>query len=139
MIDLRTISHPVILFDGVCNLCSGGVQFIIKHDPTHRFRFASLQSEFGQHVLHQFNLAMTEFDSIILLENGIVYTKSNAALRVAKKLTGAWSALYAFMIVPQFIRNAVYDLAARNRYKWFGKKEACWIPTPELKDLFIDQ
>jgi predicted DCC family thiol-disulfide oxidoreductase YuxK len=139
MIDLRTIDHPVILFDGVCNLCNGSVQFIIKRDPAHQFRFASFQSEFGQHVLQQFNLAMTEFDSIILLEKGIVYTKSNAALRVVKKLTGAWSALYAFMIVPQFIRNAVYDLAARNRYKWFGKKEACWIPTRELKDLFIDQ
>ena len=139
MIDLHTIGHPVILFDGVCNLCSGIVQFIIKHDPTRQFRFASLQSEFGQHVLQQFNLAMTEFDSIILLEKGIVYTKSNAALRVVKKLTGAWSALYVFRIVPPFIRNAVYDLAARNRYQWFGKKEACWIPTQELKDLFIDQ
>ena len=139
MIDLHTIGHPVILFDGVCNLCSGSVQFIIKHDPTRQFRFASLQSEFGQHVLQQFNLAMTEFDSIILLEKGIVYTKSNAALRVVKKLTGAWSALYVFMIVPPFIRNVVYDLAARNRYQWFGKKEACWIPTQELKDLFIDQ
>ena len=138
MIDLHTIDHPVILFDGVCNLCSGSVQFIIKHDPKHQFRFASLQSEFGQQVLEKFQLPMTEFGSFILLEKGVVYTKSNAALRVTKKLSGAWSALYAFMIVPKFIRNGVYDIVAKNRYKWFGKKESCWLPTQELKNLFID-
>lgn len=137
MNDVPIPPHPIILFDGVCNLCSGSVQFIIKHDPKHQFRFASLQGEFGQQVLHQFNLPMQEFGSFILLENGVVYTKSSAALRVTKKLSGLWSGFYAFMIVPSLIRNAVYDVVAKNRYKWFGKKEACWIPTPELKDLFL--
>ncbi len=129
---------PVILFDGVCNLCSGSVQFIIKHDPTHRFRFASLQGEFGRQVLEKYQLPVTEFGSFILLENDTIYTKSSAALRVVKKLSGLWSVLYGFIIIPPFIRNAVYDLVARNRYQWFGKKEACWIPTPGLKGLFID-
>lgn len=129
---------PVILFDGVCNLCSGSVQFIIKHDPTHRFRFASLQGEFGRQVLEKYQLPVAEFGSFILLEKDAIYTKSSAALRVVKKLSGLWSVLYGFIIIPPFIRNAVYDLVARNRYQWFGKKEACWIPTPGLKGLFID-
>lgn len=138
MIDIYTISHPVILFDGVCNLCSSSVQFIIKYDPNHQFRFASLQSDFGQEVLQQFNLPIKDFGSFILLEKGILYTKSNAALLVAKKLSGAWPLLYAFRIVPPFIRNAAYNLVAKNRYKWFGKKEECWVPTVELQRLFID-
>jgi predicted DCC family thiol-disulfide oxidoreductase YuxK len=138
MPDVHKLPHPVILFDGVCNLCSGSVQFIIKHDPKHQFRFASLQSGLGQQVLQEFNLPVQQFGSFILLEKGVAYTKSAAALRVTKKLSGLWSGLYAFMIVPAFIRNAVYDVVARNRYKWFGKKDACWIPTPELKGLFLD-
>lgn len=138
MIDIHTIPNPVILFDGVCNLCSSSVQFIIKHDPNRQFRFASLQSDFGQEVLQQFNFPIKDFGSFILLEKGIVYTKSDAALRVAKKLSGAWKALYAFMIVPPFIRNGVYNLVAKNRYKWFGKKEECWIPTAELQGLFMN-
>lgn len=137
MISSRSLNHPVILFDGECNLCSGIVQFIIKHDPKHQFRFASLQSEFGQQLLKEFNLPMQEFGSVILLEKGVVYTRSGAALRVTKKLSGAWPALYALIIVPPFARNSVYNWAARNRYKWFGKKEACWVPTPELKQLFM--
>jgi predicted DCC family thiol-disulfide oxidoreductase YuxK len=136
--DTSTLLHPVILFDGVCNLCNASVQFIIKHDPKHQFRFASLQSDLGQEVLKEFNLPMEEFGSFILWEKGVVYTRSSAALRVTKKLSGAWPVLYGFMIVPPFIRNGVYNWVARNRYKWFGKKEECWVPTPELKGLFID-
>ncbi|MES2003254.1 MAG: thiol-disulfide oxidoreductase DCC family protein [Bacteroidota bacterium] len=137
MIDLNTLENPVIFFDGVCNLCTGSVQFVIKHDPAHHFRFASLQSEIGQQLLTQFNLPTEEFGSFILLEKGKVYTKSAAALRVTKQLNGLWPALYAFMIVPPFIRNGVYSWIAKNRYKWFGKKEECWVPTPELKSLFL--
>ena len=137
MVDLTTIPHPIIFFDGICNLCTGTVQFVIKHDPEHHFRFASLQSEAGQQLLKEYNLSTTEFGSFILWENGKVYTRSSAALRVTKKLNGLWPALFSFMIVPPFIRNAVYDFVAGNRYKWFGKKEACWIPTPELQKLFI--
>jgi predicted DCC family thiol-disulfide oxidoreductase YuxK len=130
--------HPVILFDGVCNLCNTVVQFVIKHDPAHHFRFASLQSNFGQEVLHRFKLPMEAFGSFILLEDDNIYTKSSAALRVVKKLKGAWSGLYGFIIVPPFIRNAVYNLVAKKRYQWFGKQETCWVPTPELSSLFIE-
>ena len=130
--------NPVILFDGECNLCSGSVQFIIRHDPRHLFRFASLQGSFGQEVLKKYHLPAAEFGSFILLENDAVYTKSSGALRVVKKLNRAWPLLYVFIIVPAFIRNAVYNLVAKNRYKWFGKKDTCWIPTPELSSLFID-
>jgi len=131
-------SHPVILFDGVCNLCSAAVQFVIKHDRRQHFRFASLQGDFGQQVLAANQLPAQHFDSFILLENERIYTRSAAALRVVKQLDGGWSLLYALTIVPPFIRNGVYDIVARKRYQWFGKKEACWIPTPELKSLFLD-
>lgn len=139
MMNLPTNNHPVILFDGVCNLCNSAVHFVIKHDPLHQFRFASLQSNFGQQVLQKINLPVTGLGSFILLEKDTVYTKSGAVLRVIKKLSGAWPALYAFIIVPPFIRNAIYDVVARNRYQWFGKKEECRIPTPELQELFIDE
>ena len=133
-----TLPYPVILFDGVCNLCTGTVQFVIKHDPKHHFRFSSLQSEFGQQVMKEFNLPTAEFGSFILLEKGEIFTKSSGALRVSNKLNAGWPLLYAFMIVPPFIRNGVYNWIAKNRYKWFGKKEECWIPTAELNSLFIN-
>ena len=138
MPDLNEIKNPVILFDGVCNLCSGAVQFVIKHDPKKQFRFASLQSKFGEGVMKHFGLPVDQFNSFILLEDGKIYTRSTAALKVAKKLRGLLSWSYGFIIVPRFIRDAVYNLVARKRYKWFGKKEECWIPTPELKSLFIE-
>jgi predicted DCC family thiol-disulfide oxidoreductase YuxK len=131
-------SHPVILFDGVCNLCSGVVQFINKHDAKKQFRFASLQSKFGEEVMKHFRLPIDQFNSFILFENKKIYTRSTGALKVAKKLNGLYPLLYGFIIVPRFIRDAVYNLVARKRYQWFGKKETCWIPTPELKNLFID-
>lgn len=138
MVDLNTIPHPIIFFDGVCNLCTGVVQFVIRHDPKHRFRFASLQSEIGQQLLKQYNLPSEEFGSFILFEKGKVHTKSTAALTVAKKLNGLLPIWYTWITLPKFIRDAVYNLVARNRYKWFGKKEECWIPTPELNELFIN-
>lgn len=134
----QTFSNPVILFDGVCNLCTGTVQFVIKHDPKHQFRFASLQSEFGQQIMNEFHLPTDELGSFILWEDGKIYTKSSGALRVSKKLNGAWPLLYSFIIVPTFIRDGIYNWIAKNRYKWFGKKEACWVPTPELNSLFIE-
>jgi len=129
--------HPVIIFDGVCNLCNGSVQFVIKRDPQHRFRFASLQSDYGQQVLAQHHLPTNTFNSFLLLDDGKLYTKSTAALRVFRHMKGIWPLLYGFSIVPKFIRNGVYNWIARNRYKWFGKQEACMIPTPELKQLFL--
>jgi len=134
--NMRT-EHPVILFDGICNLCNNSVQYVIKHDPEHIFRFASLQSEYGKTVLANFNLPADNFNSFILLKNGKIYTKSTAALMVAKDLSGIAWLLYAFIIIPPFIRNLVYAIIAKNRYKWFGKQETCWLPTAELKTLFI--
>ncbi len=132
-------SHPVILFDGVCNLCNASVQYIIKHDDKRLFRFASLQSSFGEKLLKKFNLATGTFNSFILFENNNIYTSSTAALLVAKNLKGIIKWLYGFIIIPKFIRDAVYDFIAKNRYQWFGKREACWLPTPGLKNLFLDQ
>ncbi len=135
---METINHPVILFDGVCNLCNSSVQFIIKHDKKGIFRFASLQSEFGKKIIQQFDLANKNIDSVMLLENNAIKLKSTAALQIAKRLSGIYSALYGFIIVPRFIRDSVYDFIARNRYRWFGKQESCMIPQPELKKLFIE-
>jgi len=129
--------QPVIFFDGLCNLCNGAVQFTIKRDPTNKFRFAALQSEFALQNLAKFQLDPQKGDTFILLENGKVYQRSTAALRVAKNLSGWWPLLYAFMIVPKFIRDAVYNYIAKNRYRWFGKQESCWIPTPALKSKFL--
>lgn len=135
---MENIKHPVILFDGVCNLCNSSVQFIIKHDKKGIFRFASLQSEFGKKIIQQFDLANKNIDSVMLLENNAVKLKSTAALQIAKRLSGIYSALYGFIIVPRFIRDSVYDFIARNRYRWFGKQESCMIPQPEFKKLFIE-
>ena len=131
-------NSPVILFDGVCNLCNGSVQFIIKHDQAGLYKFASLQSEAGQQLLKQHQLPTADFNSFVLLENGKVFTKSTAALMVAKNLYGTVKILYGFIIVPSFIRNAVYNFIAANRYKWFGKRESCMIPTQALKSRFLN-
>jgi predicted DCC family thiol-disulfide oxidoreductase YuxK len=128
---------PVILFDGVCNLCNGSVLFIIKRDRSARFSFAALQSSFGQSQLAKFGLPAGELNTILLIKDGKVFNRSNAALEIAKGLDGLWPAFYIFKIVPSFIRNVVYDLIAKNRYRWFGRQEACMIPTPELKARFI--
>jgi predicted DCC family thiol-disulfide oxidoreductase YuxK len=126
----------VILFDGVCNLCNGFVQFVIKRDNVAYFSFAALQSDYAQQKLDA-DLVDKNLSSVILMENGIVYTQSTAALRILKQMSGLYPLLYAFIIVPSFIRDAVYKWVARNRYKWFGKTEYCMVPTPELKARFI--
>jgi predicted DCC family thiol-disulfide oxidoreductase YuxK len=138
MPDMNDIRNPVILFDGVCNLCSSTVQFIIKRDKKNRFLFASLQSEFGESLLRRFNLSTTNFKSFLLYKDGQLYTKSTGALMVVRHLSGAWGLLYSLILVPRFLRNAVYDFVAGNRYKWFGKKEACWVPSPALKAKFLN-
>ncbi len=135
---MKPKNELIILFDGVCNLCNGMVQFVIKNDAKKRFQFASLQSISGQEILQKFQLSTDVFDSFILLENGRLFTKSTAALRVVKRLKGLWLLLYSFIIVPKFIRDAVYNLIAKNRYKWFGKQETCWVPTPTLKERFLN-
>ncbi|HMR91998.1 MAG TPA: thiol-disulfide oxidoreductase DCC family protein [Chitinophagaceae bacterium] len=130
--------HPVILFDGVCNLCNSSVQFVIRRDKKGSFRFASLQGRSGQQYLQQYHLPVDDFNSFVLIENNRAYTRSTAALRVARRLGGGWKLLYGFIVIPRFIRDAVYNLVAKNRYRWFGKKEACMIPSPELKARFLD-
>ncbi|MDI9363299.1 MAG: thiol-disulfide oxidoreductase DCC family protein, partial [Flavobacterium sp.] len=128
------IKQPVILFDGVCNLCNGAVQYVIKHDANNRFLFASLQSQFGQQVLAAHQLSNTNFNSFILLQNGSIYQRSTAAIIVAKQLSGAIRLLYWCNIIPSFIRDGVYNIIAKNRYRWFGKQATCWLPSPKLKD-----
>lgn len=132
------MDNPIVLFDGVCNLCNSSVQFILKRDKQKKFRFASLQSQKGQEILQRFKLSLTDFNSFVLVEEGRIYTRSTGALRMLRSLGKGWKLLYGFIIIPKFIRDAVYNLIARNRYKWFGKKEACWVPTPELRERFLD-
>ena len=133
------MDHAIVLFDGVCNLCSSTVQFIIKRDRRKQFRFASLQGEVAQALLKPLHIQNDQLSTIILIDAGKAYTRSGAVLRILKKLGGGWSLLYGFIIVPPFIRDAVYNWVARNRYKWYGKKDACWIPTPDLRARFLDQ
>ena len=129
--------NPIILFDGVCNFCNSSVNFVIDRDKKSVIKFAALQSEAGQQLLQQFNLSTSEFNSFIFIEAGTVYTASTAALKVSKYLTALWPLLYGFIIVPKFIRDGVYNWIAKNRYKWFGKKDQCMIPTPEVRNRFL--
>ena len=131
--------EQIVLFDGVCNLCNSSVNFIVDRDPKVRFKFAALQSEKGQELLSQILRANeSSFDSIVLISNNSVYIKSSAALRIARHLNGLWPILYSFIIIPKPIRDFVYDFIAKNRYKWFGKSDACRIPTPDLQSRFIE-
>ena len=132
------MTPPIILFDGVCNFCNGMVNFAIRQDKKNIFRFAALQSEAGQKMLAQFQLSKQNFDSFILIENGKIYKSSTAALKVAGKFPWYWKWTQLFWIMPAFLRNAVYDLIARNRYKWFGKKDDCMMPSAELKRNFLN-
>ncbi|MGN6495087.1 MAG: thiol-disulfide oxidoreductase DCC family protein [Agriterribacter sp.] len=129
--------HPVVLFDGVCNLCNSSVQFIIKKDKNKQFYFASLQGETGQALLKKFQLSTNHFNSFILVKDERVYTKSTAVLKLLKMLGGWWKLLYAFIVVPPFIRDAIYSFIAVNRYRWFGKRESCMLPTPDLRERFL--
>lgn len=128
----------LLFFDGVCNLCNGLVRFIIGHDRHKRFRFASLQSGIGQRFLDVHGLASQNLDSLVYWRKGRVLTRSTAALNVARDLSGAWPVAFAFIVVPRFIRDAVYDLIARKRYRWFGKQDSCMVPTAQLKERFLD-
>ncbi len=129
--------EPIILFDGVCNFCNGAVNFIIRQDKKGVFKFASLQSNKGQELAEKYGLPKTNFDSFILIENGKVYKRSTAGLKLYNKLPWYWKWTQVFWIIPKFLRDAVYDFVAKNRYKWFGKKETCMIPTPEVRSRFL--
>lgn len=127
----------VILFDGVCNFCNGAVNFIIERDKAGYFKFAPLQSEIGEKLLAENGVDKIETDSVVLIEDGKVYTYSTAALRIARKLDGFWKWTYGFVIVPRFVRNFFYKLFAKYRYKMFGKQDACMLPTPEIRQRFL--
>lgn len=139
MIENLPKHKKVILFDGVCNLCMKSVQFVIKRDKQDLFRFASLQSDLGKELTEKFKIDKNQTDSIVLTDStGEFHVKSAAALRIAKDLPGyRWMRVFIFL--PRFLRDAVYNLIAKNRYKWFGKQEECMIPTPELKAKFLDE
>nr|WP_322623553.1 thiol-disulfide oxidoreductase DCC family protein [uncultured Flavobacterium sp.] len=128
----------IILFDGVCNLCDATVQFLIKRDRKDIFRFVALQSELGQEIIKYIGIDTSKTDSIILYEPGkAYYYKAQAALEIASEIGGFYSLLSVFKVLPNGLSNAVYDYVARNRYKWYGKKDACMLPTPEMKAKFL--
>jgi predicted DCC family thiol-disulfide oxidoreductase YuxK len=143
------VTEPVVLFDGVCNLCNASVQFMIDRDPKSELKFAAIQSEKGGELLtktvgeaqaKELAAGTTgdgDPDSIVLVENGQIYMRSTAALRIARHLSWPWRFLFAFLIVPRPLRDVFYKLIARNRYRWFGKSDTCRIPTPELRARFL--
>jgi predicted DCC family thiol-disulfide oxidoreductase YuxK len=128
----------IVLFDGICNLCNASVRFIIKRDRKDNFYFASLQGSAGQELLRKFNVEADQFNSFVLIEKNKIFTRSEAVLRVLKILGRGWKFLHAFIILPKFIRDGIYNLIAKNRYKWFGKKQECPMPLPEWKAKFLE-
>ena len=126
-----------VLFDGVCNFCNASINFVIDRDKKGVFKFAALQSDIGQEILKKYGLKQTNFDSIILEKEGKIYQKSDAALEIVRNMDGLWKVFYIFKIIPSFLRNPVYNLIAKNRYRIFGRTDACRIPTPELKARFL--
>ncbi len=129
----------IILFDGVCNLCNSSVQYVIKHDKKDIFRFVALQSELGQKIAKHIGVDTSKIDSIVLYEPKIAYyTKAQAAFKIANELGGWISLLTFFSIFPNALQNFGYDFIAKNRYKWYGKKESCMMPTPEIKAKFLE-
>ena len=129
----------IIIFDGVCNLCNSSVQYVIKHDKKDIFRFVAIQSELGQRIIKHIGISKKHTDSVVLYIPGkAYYYKSTAALEIAKKLGGIFTYATIFRLIPSVIRDAIYDYVAKNRYNWYGKKEYCIIPTPELKSKFLE-
>ena len=127
----------VLLFDGVCNLCNGLIQFVIKRDPAGKIHFAALQSQAGQAFMKKLKLPIQKLETLVLVKDGKALIKSTAGLTLLRELGGFWSLFYVFMIVPAPIRDWVYDLVAHNRYSIFGRTEACMIPSPDLKSRFL--
>jgi predicted DCC family thiol-disulfide oxidoreductase YuxK len=136
----KASNNPVIFFDGICNLCNASVNFIIRNDKAGNFRFASLQSEFAKAFLENNDSLKNGHilpDSLILAEDGKVYFRSEAALRIAGKMDGIWKALIIFRIIPLRWRDFLYDFIAKNRYQWFGKRQSCMVPSPDISDRFF--
>jgi predicted DCC family thiol-disulfide oxidoreductase YuxK len=132
------VRTPLILYDGVCGLCTSSVLYVIRRDPRKRFMFASMQSRLGQELLARFRLPRGEFKTFVLVTADGCAVQSTAALKVAKDLGGLWPLLYALILVPVPIRDVVYRIVARNRYRWFGRSDTCFVPSIEIKDRFLD-
>jgi predicted DCC family thiol-disulfide oxidoreductase YuxK len=132
------MDNSIILFDGFCNFCNSSVNFIIKRDKKNTFKFASLQSNSGITLQKKFSLNPADMSSLILIKGEKYFTKTTAALKIARELKFPWNLLYIFIIVPPIIRNISYNIIANYRYKWFGKRDVCRIPEPELKDKFLE-
>jgi predicted DCC family thiol-disulfide oxidoreductase YuxK len=130
-------SENILLFDGICNLCNGAVRFVIERDPARKFKFAALQSVTGRQWLEKMGLTEENTDSFVFIQGDHYYLRSSAALRVLKEIGGGWKIFYVFMIIPKPLRDFVYNLVARSRYRIFGKRETCMVPTPDLQDRFI--
>jgi len=131
-------TSAIVLFDGVCNVCNGAVQFIIRRDPAGRFRFASLQSEIGRELLQRHGLPADRIDTLVLIEDGRSYARSTAILRVIRRLKGPWPLLYAGIVIPRPLRDGLYRFIAANRYRWFGQRESCMLPTPDIRRRFLE-
>ena len=128
----------IILFDGVCNLCNGFVQFVIKQDTKAKFKFCSLQSETAKKILSDYHLNPDQLNSVVLIANQKIYTKSDAALKIAQLLGGVWLATSVLFIIPKFLRDSFYNLIAKNRYRWFGKSDTCMLPSHDMRSRFME-
>jgi predicted DCC family thiol-disulfide oxidoreductase YuxK len=128
----------IILFDGICNLCNYWVRFAIKHNAKKNLYFAPLQSQFAKNLLTTMGFTHSNLTSVVFYKKDKIYTQSSAAFTICLELNGLWKLLFLFIVVPKFIRDFIYNIIAKNRYKWFGKKEQCMVPSPELKDRFLD-
>ncbi|MDO3681438.1 thiol-disulfide oxidoreductase DCC family protein [Paenibacillus ehimensis] len=136
--DTEAERHPLVFYDGVCGFCQRVVQFIIPRDRSAIFRFVAIQSETGSRLLRRHGLDPAELNTFVLLEQGRVYTRSTAGLRVLRRLDGAWPLLYALIVVPRPVRDLVYKWIAANRYRFFGKSDSCMLPPPEVRERFLD-
>ncbi len=128
----------IVVFDGVCNLCNGVVQLIIRHDPDGYFQFASLQSDAGKTLLESHGINILQPESVVLVRDGRVFTMSDAALEITRDMGAPFSWIYPLIVLPKGLRDWVYKIVARNRYRWFGRRDACMMPTPDLKRRFLD-
>jgi predicted DCC family thiol-disulfide oxidoreductase YuxK len=135
--DLRHIPENLVLFDGVCNLCSALVQFVIRHDRVAKFRFAAIQSEIGKEIFQSHGLDAADLQTFVFIADGRMFVRSDAAIEVASRFGGAWRFFTVFRLVPRVARDWIYSVIARNRYRWFGRKEVCMVPTVEIKERFL--
>jgi predicted DCC family thiol-disulfide oxidoreductase YuxK len=131
------IPDDLILFDGVCNLCSALVQFVIRHDPAGKFRFAAIQSEIGREMFQSHGLDPADLQTFVFISDGRMLLRSDAAIEVVSRFGGAWWIFRLLRFAPRVVRDSIYSTIARHRYRWFGRKEVCMIPTPEIKERFL--